>query len=147
MFETLKFIHVLAAIVWVGGGIVSAILSYRMRYAAPEHRLGFARDMAVVGDRIYGSAAGIALIAGIWMVIDEPAFGFGQAWIIIGLAGFALSSAIGVGFFGPATKALIADLEAGGSGDAARARIQLGSYADLAILIVVVWAMVVKPGF
>lgn len=147
MFETLKFIHVLAAIVWVGGGIVSTILGVRMRRASTEHRLGFSRDMGFVGERVYGPAAGIALIAGIWMVIDEPAFGFGQAWIIIGLGGFLLSSIIGVAFFGPAAKALAADLEAGRSNDALQARISRVSYLDLAILLVVVWAMVVKPGF
>ena len=145
LFETLKLIHVLAAIVWVGGGILQTIYAARARRATAGHRLGFARDMMFLS-KVFGTASGVALIFGVWMVLENDAYAFGDTWIIIGLAGFALSSIVGGAFFGPKGKALLAELEAGKPGDALLRFISRVALVDQAILVVVIWAMVVKPG-
>jgi uncharacterized membrane protein len=146
LFETLKLIHVLAAMMWVGGGILQTIYAVRARRADDAHRLGFARDMVFLGSRVFGTASGVALIFGVWMVFERPGFTFGDTWIIIGLAGFALSSAIGVAFFTPKGKALLARLEAGEQAESLLATVTRVAFVDQFILLVVVWAMVVKPG-
>lgn len=146
LFDTLKFLHVLAAIVWVGGGILQTILVWRVRKADPAHRLGLARDMRAMGDKVFGAATAAVLLFGVWMVIDREAFAFGDTWIIIGLAGLVLSSAIGGAFFAPKGKALVAKLEGGEAADDLLRAISRVALVDQLLLLVVVWAMVVKPG-
>jgi len=144
-FGTLLLVHVLAVMTWLGGGIISSVFVFRMRTADLGHRLGFARDeeRAAVA---FGIASGIAALAGVLMVIDRPDYGFGQAWVIIGIAGFVLSSIIGAAMLGPAVKRLRTDLESGGDGLAAFRRVGTAAMIDQVLLIVVVWAMVFRPG-
>jgi uncharacterized membrane protein len=145
--ETYKLIHVLAAIVWVGGGTLGLVFTWRSLAAEREHRLGFARDMEVLANRVFAPASIIALLFGILLVLEVDAFEFSDTWVLIGIIGLAASVAVGMGFFGPQTKRLIAELE---SNDP-KAEGRLGMIAkmsvlDLTIVYVVVWAMVAKPG-
>jgi uncharacterized membrane protein len=146
LFETLKLLHVLAAMVWLGGGILQTILVWRVRRADLPHRLGLARDMKAMGDRVFGAATVAVLVFGVWMVIERPAFAFGDTWILIGIAGIVISGAIGGAFFAPKVKALLASLEAGNASDGLLRTISRVAVADQLVLITVVWAMVVKPG-
>lgn len=145
-FETLKLLHVLAAIVWVGGGILQTTYVVRAARSDATHRLGVARDMVFLGSKVFGPASGLAFVFGVWMVFERPSFAFGDAWIIIGLAGFALSSIVGGAVFSPKGKALLAALEEGKPGDTLLRTITRAAFVDQAILLVAVWAMVVKPG-
>ena len=146
LFETLKLLHVLAATIWVGGGILQTTYVVRSARADAAHRLGVARDMVFLGSKVFGPASGLAFIFGVWMVIERPAIAFGDTWIVIGLVGFALSSIVGGAFFSPKGKALLAELEAGKPGDALLRTITRVAFVDQVILLVVVWAMVVRPG-
>lgn len=146
LFATLKFLHVLVAIIWVGGGILQTILVWRVRKADAIHRLGLARDMRAMADKVFGAATVAVLLFGIWMVIERPAFAFGDTWIVIGLVGIVLSGAIGGAFFAPKGKALVARLESGESADKLLGVISRVALVDQVILLVVVWAMVAKPG-
>jgi hypothetical protein len=57
-----------------------------------------------------------------------------------------LSGAISGAFFAPKTKALVARLESGESADKLLGVISRVALVDQVILLVVVWAMVAKPG-
>lgn len=145
--EVLRLVHILAAMVWVGGSIIFLILGARMAGAARDRLIAFNETMEFVGARIFGPAAMLTLAAGVWLVIDHPAYEFSQTWIVIALGGVAMSIVIGIGFFGPQGKALAAELEANEPAAATRAR-RIGrvSMFDTVILLVIVWAMVFKPG-
>jgi uncharacterized membrane protein len=146
-YEVFKFIHITAVIVWIGGGMLGVFFTERARRADAVHRLGIAGDMAFASQRLFGPGSGIALLAGILMVVDNGALSFGQTWIVIGLVGFALSAAIGGGMLGPQVKKLIAELEAGdGAADKRLTLITRLQYLDLGLLMIVIWAMVSKPG-
>ena len=145
--ETYKLIHVVAAIVWVGGGTLATIFTWRALGAEREHRLGYARDIEVLSNRVFAPASIVALIFGILMVLDIDAFEFSQAWILIGIVGLAASVVLGMGFFGPQTKRLVEEI--GSNDPKAEGRLAIiakMSVLDMTILYVVVWAMVVKPG-
>ena len=103
-FELYKFVHVIAATVWVGGAITAQLIGLRLKNAEPAHRLGFARDMRFVSQWIFLPAALIAYGFGSLMIEESPNFGYEQAWVTI-----------------------VARLA-------------------VVVLIVVVWAMVAKPG-
>lgn len=145
LFPTLLLVHVLAVMAWFGGGILSTVFIARMRKADAAHRLGFARDEEKVS-AVYGIASGLAAIAGVWMVLDRPDYSFGQAWVIIGITGFVLSSIVGGARLGASVKRLRGALESGGDGVGLLRRVGRTAMLDETILLVVVWAMVFRPG-
>jgi uncharacterized membrane protein len=146
--DALLFIHIAAAMVWVGGGFVAAVIATRMKTADPAHRLGFARLMRWASMGLFMPAALVVLAAGVWMVLDSNVYGFDQAWISIGLGVIAITAVMGPFFFKPTTERGIAAMEAGDgpAAGAAMRRLGLGSRALLVLEFVVVWAMIVKPG-
>ena len=146
LFEALKFVHVFSAIIWMGGSIIGIVIMLRVRKADPAHRLGFYRDMAFIGERVVGPASLLVLIFGLWMVFERPAFAFGDTWVLIGLIGIAISGAVGGAYLGPKVKTIAEKLEKGENADSLIATITRVVLIDLVLLLVVVWAMIAKPG-
>lgn len=146
-FEVYKFLHIAAAIVWVGGGAVATVFAARLGSATPDHRLGFARDMEFASTRVFMPASLLTLLFGILMVVDSDVFAWEQAWVVIGLSAVVISAVLGMAYLSPQSAKLVAELEAGDPAAAERIRgISLVSRLDLVVLFVAVWAMVVKPG-
>ncbi len=143
----LKFIHVLFAAAWVGGAVLLSTYGFRMMKAGVADKIAFSK-MTLVAGRLFAGFATVALVAGTWLVIREDnLFGFDQAWISIGFLGIIVGAALGPAFFAPQARALIGELEAGNPSAAAREkRIAVVSMLEAALLLVVVWAMVYKPG-
>lgn len=147
-FEIFKFLHVTAAIIWVGGGILAAIFTERAKKAEPAHTLGIARDMEYVALRVFNPTSILTLVFGVLMVLEADAIEFGQTWIIMGIGGVVISAILGMGYLGPQAKKLVAELTAGDAAAGPRLNaISRVAQVDLVILLVVVWAMVAKPGF
>ena len=148
LFEIYKFVHVTTAIIWVGGGVLGVAYTERAKKAEAGHRLGIARDMEFVALRLFNPAAIVTLIFGILMVLEADAFEFSQAWILMGIGGIAISAALGMGYLGPQARRLVGELETGDAGGEARlVAVSRVALFDLVVLLVVVWAMVFKPGF
>lgn len=142
----LKFIHVLAAVAWVGGSILLQVYGARLAKAGAEDRIRSANDSLVAGN-LFAAAGIVTLAAGVWLVLRVDAWDFDQAWISIGFAGVLLGAVLGMAFYAPQTRALIGELEAGSPAAGLRGRrIALVSTIETVILVVVVWAMVFKPG-
>jgi uncharacterized membrane protein len=142
----LKLIHVLAVALWVGGAMLVNFYGMAMQKADASRRLHFAEQNDRAG-RLFSASAIIALITGVWIVLRVEGIEFSQAWISIGFLGIAVGAVLGMGFFGPQGRALIAEMKEGSPAAAVRAkRIALVSQIDLLVLLVVVWAMVFKPG-
>jgi uncharacterized membrane protein len=147
-YDILKTIHILAAMVWVGGVIVMRVIGTRMGAAEPAHRLGFARDQRALIRTVFTPAAAVVLTTGVWMVADAPVIGFGQAWIVIGL--FAVVAPMGAAhaYTLPRSSRAVSLMEQGRGPEAAAivARFTPVILAVIAVLVVAVWAMVAKPG-
>lgn len=146
--ELFKFIHVLAAMVWVGGGTTAAVVAFRMKNAEPAHRLGFARDMRFISTWIFLPAALIAYVFGSLMVEEVAAFDYEQTWIGIGTIGIALTFLTVAIYLVPRIRKAVKLMEAGQGPEAGvlMRKIAIVSRFNLLILFVVVWAMVTKPG-
>lgn len=145
-FETYMFLHVSAALIWVGGSLLAAVFTERAKKADPAHRLGIAGDLAFASRRVFGPAAMATLVFGVLMVLDADAVDFSDAWISIGLGVIALSMVLGMGYLGPQSRRLVAELEAGEDGTARLGSISRVALVNDAALLVAVWAMVFKPG-
>jgi putative copper export protein len=144
MYEFLLSVHLLAAVVWVGGSVALTVLAARL---TPDERLQFAPHFDFYGGKVITGAAFVLILAGIGLVNELDSVKIGDLWIIIGLAGWVASAAIGMGVFGPAGKTIQATRESDpATAHAAYARIATFSRIDTLIVLLVVVDMAVKPG-
>ena len=148
MYEFLLFIHVLMAIVWVGGNIHLQIIGARLMAANDPVQIGgFSKQADWIGTRVLTPAALVIVIAGVFMTLDR--WDFEQLWIIIGIAGFLYSFVNGAFFLGPVSGKTGKLMEERGAEDSQvqtnLRRLFTLSRIELVILIVVVWAMTMKP--
>ena len=81
-YDTLKFLHVVAVIAWVGGGIYAQALGTRaLREAIPlacDHRDGHRGP-----GRLIAPVAIAALVFGVWLVAVSE-WNFTDTWIVSG---------------------------------------------------------------
>lgn len=151
VFRTLKFIHILAAVVWVGGGTFVQIYGTKLRKENDPERLGrFAKDVEFFGTRVFAPASGVVIVFGILMVLYTPFIYWSETWIIVGLVGAAATFVTGMFFIGPEAGRLAKATEAEGPASpavqASIKRIFLISRIDQVVLILVIFDMVFKPG-
>jgi uncharacterized membrane protein len=149
-YDLWLFLHVVAAIVWLGGGLMLQVLGLRaerLRDSAGMRRL--AEDGAVLGNRVFIPASLAVLVFGLLMVIDGP-WGFGTLWVTLGLVGYAATLLTGVLVIKPATERIAAAIERDGGEvrpETAREmrRVLAKGRVDILGLYLVVAVMVLKP--
>jgi uncharacterized membrane protein len=147
----LLFFHILAAIVWVDGGITINIISTRaIRSGDPARQAAIAMDGEWIGSRVIAPTSAIILALGLAMVGVSEAWTIGQLWIALALVLFGLTALTGAIFLGPESGRIGKLIRARGAEEAeVRRRIRrivLIARLDLITLIVIVWDMAVKPG-
>ena len=148
-YELLKSVHVLGAVIWVGGATATQLYAMRAKSSGEPARLAaFARDAEWVGPRVFLPMSLILVVTGFAMIADRN-WDY-EAWIIIALVAWAASAITGAAFLGPESGRVAAAVEREGpeSPEAQRriSRIFLISRIELLILLVIVVDMVVKPG-
>jgi uncharacterized membrane protein len=149
LYDWLLFGHIVAAMVWVGGGVVLAALAVAtLRGGDPEAVARFVGSLRVIGPAVLAPATIAVLALGIWLVLDSAAWDFGQTWVLLALALIAVAIAVGAGH--QARTALSAQ-RAIDRDDHAEAHSQLvrwtWGYAIVVVLLVAIaWDMVFKPG-
>lgn len=154
LYNVLKFVHICAVIVWVGGVIALVVVNARLVREEEDAALqALSRQGEFFGKTLIGPSAILTLLVGAALVWEMHT-GF-PLWVAWGLVGVFGSMAIGAGFMQRAGREL-AELSAAGEGqgegkpDAARvaaARQRLARLGALNILLLLstVWAMVFKP--
>jgi uncharacterized membrane protein len=150
MYELLLTIHVLAAVVWVGGNISLHILGRRtLKRGDPQEIVEFSNEINTVALRLYAPTSLILLVAGI-LLVNEAGYEFSQLWITLGFLGWIFSFIVGVGYYGPQDKKLQALVAAEGpttAGAVANVRQALFvNQIELLILVLVIVDMTTKPG-
>ena len=146
-----KFLHVASAVIWVGSGFGLFVLTARMnRIGDRAGLLAIGRHAETLGKILFTPASLATLVFGVLMVLTTDSLGFSSTWIIVGLVGIALSSAIGMGMISPTGKRIGQTvLEKGPDApeiDRLIGRLLTLNVVDLVILFGVIWAMVLKPG-
>ena len=150
MERWLLLIHIAAAAVWVGGGFTFAVIGLRARRSGDAALLlSFGRTLQYVGTRVLGPAMVVLLLAGIALVFAQ-ARSFTEPWILVAIGGFLIAFALGAGFGARAGIGLARAVDAPSPDPAAIASLVglwLRGYGlVLAILVIVLWDMVFKPG-
>jgi uncharacterized membrane protein len=151
-YNAFKFVHVLSAVVWVGGACtVQVYAQLATRTNDPLRVAAFAKDTEFVGTRIFLPSSLILLVSGIFTLHDSSGlWSFGQGWVQFGLVVVTLSIIVGAGYLGPESGRIARATEAKGvESPEVQERIQrifLVSRVELVLLLAVVFDMVVKPG-
>jgi uncharacterized membrane protein len=149
LYDWLMFLHVVAAMAWVGGTVaLSALATHIVRSGDRAAVERFVGSLRVIGPLVLAPATLAVVGFGIWLVVDNDAWDFGQTWIRVALALFAAAFVVGAAF---QSRAAIGAQRAAAAGDAGEAARQLsrwawGSRLILLLLLVATWDMVFKPG-
>ncbi len=151
-YNAFKFVHVLAAVVWVGGACVVQVYAFlALRTNDPLRVAAFAGDTEFVGTRIFLPTSLILLVSGLFTIHDSGGgWSYSQGWVQFGLAVIVLSIAVGAGYLGPESGRIAKATERRGVESAEVQqrirRIFLVSRIELVFLLAVIFDMVVKPG-
>jgi len=148
-YDLLVFLHVTCAIIWLGAGLLMALFEVRAeRSGDPMAMARIGADNEWLAPRLFIPSALLTLIFGLLLVADGP-WTIGTLWIDLGLAGFALTFLVGIGFLKPTSEKLKAVVQRDGPGspEAARLghRLSLVSRLDMVVLVAVVAVMASKP--
>ena len=146
----LHFLHVVSAMVWVGGGVILSLIAIRTRRSSDQRAMSeFARTLPYVGLRVLMPAVIILPVTGVWLVLADSEFSFSQLWVRLGLGLFALAFLLGAVYLSRVGIQL--DREArrdpGGTSNLPQLldRWLVGYGAVLVVLLIAVWDMVFKP--
>jgi uncharacterized membrane protein len=153
MYDLLVTLHVLAAVLWVGGAVTLHILM-RRALKLPDRRAQHERftELEWLGERFYPLFSIILIVAAILLVTEEEhGWEFGDTFIQIGLTGWVISFLIGIGFYGREGKKRAELVETEGAESPAVAasfrRTAMVNSFELLILLIVVVDMTTKPGW
>ena len=146
--DWLVAIHILCAVIWVGGSFLTQLYAVRTRSHGPEAMAVFSKDAEFIGQRTFLPASLILLGTGIWLV-SRDVFTLDD-WVVYGLIVIGISIVTGAGFLGPESGRLGKLLDERGGDDPEVqqriGRIFLVSRIELVLLISVVLVMALKPG-
>jgi len=148
MHGVMLFIHIVAAMAWLGAAIReeaarSALAKAPAVARAVEHRI--AVDM---GRWLFAPAAGIVLLSGIWLVAIDGDVGFGAAFVLIGVLTVIVGGALGSAVFGPKGRLAAARFDEGDvdGGAAVEASMRSLHLLQIGLLLVTVVAMIGEWG-
>jgi uncharacterized membrane protein len=100
LYDFYLLVHVVTAVVWVGGGVAIQLFAFRViRSDDPVRIAGFSRDVEWVGTRIFIPASLLLLIFG-FLLVHERNWSY-DFWLVWGLVVYAIGFVAGVAFLGP----------------------------------------------
>ncbi len=149
LYELLLMLHVFSAIIWLGAGFVFTVMVALARKEGDSAReASYHADIDRLATVLFIPAAMATFVFGLLAAI-EGNWDFGQAWIIIGIAGWLLSFLIGVLYFKPESEKIAALGEQGEAGMSeammrSKRMIAVDNF-ELTTLYVVAASMVLKP--
>ena len=148
-YSWLKSVHVLAAVMWVGGAVMLTLLGIMTIGLRDPIRLAqFAKQVSFLGGRYFPPLSLMVVGFGFWMV-QENDLGYSATWLQIGIVGWIASFVTGAGYLGPHAGKLARMLDERPPEDAEVQdlirRILLVARIDAVLLLFIVFDMTAKP--
>jgi uncharacterized membrane protein len=146
-YTLFKFLHVVAAVIWIGGAFIMIVLGARADRAKDDTELvSVVRQVAWSAERIYVPASVATLVFGV--IVTTLGALWGNLWVILGLVGVAATIALGVIVLTPRAKKVEAGFASSGAAPAtvavSREILTIAKF-DAVLLFTVVADMVLKP--
>lgn len=148
-YDVYLAVHILAAVVWVGGALVVQLFAFRATRSGDGARVAtFAEDAEFVGMRFFLPSALVLVVFG-FLLAGKGNWDW-DFWLVSALIVWIASFVVGAAFLGPESGRIARAIERHGV-DSAEAqdrlrRIFLVSRIELVFLILVVLDMALKPG-
>src|ERR1043166_3682427 len=148
-YSVFKSIHVLAAIVWLGGGATITILAWKAQRAKDNAELlQIGKQAEWLSTRVFVPAS-ITVLAMGFVLIHKGGWGYGHFWTLFGLIAWGVSFAVGAAFLGPESGKLARLVETKGPEDpeviARLNRILAIARPDIVLVLLIATDMVAKP--
>jgi len=147
LYITLKFVHILLAIIAVGFTTSFGLISARAARAGDREMMYALKTIALMSNIAHGCYL-LLLITGLWMiwVVGYP---FSFTWIYLSLILFTLAFLAGSFMMIPSVKRRMAILQERGSSDPelielSQRAMKLGPILGV-VTLVIIWLMVAKP--
>jgi uncharacterized membrane protein len=148
-FELWLFLHVMGAITWIGGAIAIQVFGILTKRAADPAKTAFLLgNVSWLVMRVFLPAALLVLVAGIGLV-ETGFWDWDEPFVRWGLVLWALVSVVAFGYLGRAIGRAASRLATDGPSPPLMLTIRnlvWTSRALLALLVVIVFLMTVKPG-
>ena len=147
--DVFLFAHIISVIIWIGTGFTVGLLSYRALESRNRDKILEATAFGEwLSTRVFMPSALSTLFFGILLVVfGKPTFS--QFWIIFGFLGIVTTAIIGGTFIGKTSKQM---MKLSISKKISEKKLQnlfsgivFYSTLDVAILIIIVFDMIVKP--
>jgi uncharacterized membrane protein len=147
MYQLLLYVHIVAAVLWVGGSFYVQALAIVVNSDDPSELPRLGRRFELIGNWVFVPAAALLLVSGLAMTAQM--WSFGQAWIVASLILWMFSAVAGAAYLAPRAKRASALFEAEGPGSVEARRLTnrmfLVSRLELVSFAVVIALMVFKP--
>jgi uncharacterized membrane protein len=148
-YELWLFLHISAAIVWIGGAVTVQVIAWLTKRANdPAQAAAFGRNTALVGIRVFAPSSAVVLATGLALT-EEGNWDWSEPFIYLGLIGWAAVAGTAFLFLSRAMGRAGQRLATEGPSPALMA--EVGRLLVLArvlvlVLFVIVFLMTVKPG-
>lgn len=148
MDRTILTIHILSAAVWIGTGVFFMYAGPRFRGIGGPAVAGWVQVALDAIPRLVSPTAILTMLTGVAMVITEEAWGWGDAFVWIGLGVFVIVLSIAIGWSAPNMRRALAALEAKDmpTVGASMNKVANGGLVIVALLIFTEFAMVFRLG-
>jgi uncharacterized membrane protein len=148
-YEFWLFLHVLAAMVWLGSAVAIQVFGILTKRAAdPAKSAFFAQNVSLLVNRVLFPAALLVLVAGIGLV-ENGNWDWSEPFVLWGLILWIAIATVAFGFLGRAIGAAGARLSSEGPSPALALRMRNLTWLSRVLLlglVVIVFLMTVKPG-
>jgi uncharacterized membrane protein len=150
-YQVYLTLHIVAAVVWVGGDITLTTLGIVFERKGDGEALAQLGKMgAWIGTRVYTPTLFALFALGV-VLVEKGNWGWGTFWIDFAIVGWAIATIVGVGFVGPELGRIDkAAAEHGPTSPEVGRRVKRLFTVfrfDTALLVLIVIAMVAKPTF
>jgi uncharacterized membrane protein len=147
-YEVLLFVHVLGVAVWFGTGFALLVLGNRFDRGGDHAGLRSLFDQSAwLANRIFIPVSLVVVLAGILLVVEGP-WAFDDLWVVLGLAGFAVTFLTGLLMLKPLSEGIADQLGREGMTPATVRNIAslfTRMRIDYVVIALVVADMVLKP--
>jgi uncharacterized membrane protein len=148
-YEFWLFLHVLAAMVWLGSAVAIQVFGILTKRAAdPAKSAFFAQNVSLLVNRVLFPAALLVLVAGIGLV-ENGNWDWSEPFVLWGLILWIAIATVAFGFLGRAIGAAGARLSSEGPSPELALRMRNLTWLSRVLLlglVVIVFLMTVKPG-
>lgn len=147
-YQVYLSVHILAAVIWVGGALMMQLFAVRAKRSdSNEYLVAITKDIEFVGTRLFIPSSLVLVIFG-FLLVNEGDWPY-EFWVVFPIAVWAASFLVGAGFLGPESgrvgKAFEKDGPDSAEGHARLKRVFLISRIELTLLLLVVLDMTLKP--